>query len=647
MGKSGLKTFVYSFTFSLFAFVWAGKGVFSIQKNSENNIVIPNKNISLFFKDMNNDTSPTKSIPIKKIALSVPLTLSNDMTDDKTINPEKKSSEPISSEKQKDLIPLTFAENDIEFDVGEPETASAVTLDKADGLKHETTVQPQKIAQNYQEIISHKPDTSFVNESDEDIFYEQINEETFVNKPLQANVQILRPNAKNVQKIIQNSSENSAQDVKIDDNPQNIIPVQKDKVLPSVEEESHVIAMVPDVSEDASNKNINQNEDVLPPAFKVAEAKINPDNQIQKEVLFNKNSEVSVNEPKNLLIPLESNDYLSSLEKAKVTSSPEEDKLAMLNSKVSIHSMEQKLSENSLDESSQNDSDQWQTMAEKNNKATNKWIAAKGKGYIPNGKIKDEQFYKSADKENLKKVLRDDTETKNTHDSIKLVSETVDNLLIPIPEEILNDPNLTPQLVSSTQNKELEKKVTEQENLAYGTVDKNSSPKEKNSSEKNEDNNKGLLQSLTSIFKKTSDTTNKETEENRDNFLDRLKKKPKKNENIGKILPTEIRLAFQPNRAEISGVTLKWLQAFANKINEDKNAGLEIRIDGSSSYELQQKRLNLLNNILASNGVDFSKVNTVFTTREPNSFIIRTVRINNSNGGIVEDNDWQDYYKAW
>ena len=254
---------------------------------------------------------------------------------------------------------------------------------------------------------------------------------------------------------------------------------------------------------------------------------------------------------------------------------------------------------------------------------------------------------KYADKENLKKVLRDDTETKNTHDSIKLASETVDNLLIPIPEEILNDPNLTPQLVSSTQNKELEKKVTEQENLAYGTVDKNSSPKEKNSSEKNEDNDKGLLQSLTSIFKKTSDTTNKETEENRDNFLDRLKKKPKKNENIGKILPTEIRLAFQPNRAEISGVTLKWLQAFANKINEDKNAGLEIRIDGSSSYELQQKRLNLLNNILASNGVDFSRVNTVFTTREPNSFIIRTVRINNSNGGIVEDNDWQDYYKAW
>lgn len=89
------------------------------------------------------------------------------------------------------------------------------------------------------------------------------------------------------------------------------------------------------------------------------------------------------------------------------------------------------------------------------------------------------------------------------------------------------------------------------------------------------------------------------------------------------------------------------LQAFANKTIEEKNVGLEIRIDGSSSYELQQKRLNLLNNILASSGVDYRKINTVFTTREPNSFIIRTVRLNNSNGGIKENNEWQDYYKAW
>ena len=286
-------------------------------------------------------------------------------------------------------------------------------------------------------------------------------------------------------------------------------------------------------------------------------------------------------------------------------------------------------------------------MAEKQNSSTDTWVAAKSSGYTPNNKIKDEQFYKSADRKALKKVLRDDTLQPNVSKDIKLASETVDNLLIPIPEDILNDPNLTPQLVSSSQNKDLEEKVTEQENLAYGTTNTEHSKTTEKTEAKNTEETSGLFKSITSIFKKDSKTTETPAKEEEEGFLERLTRKNKTSELSGKILPTEIRLAFQPNRAEISGVTLKWLQAFANKINEDKNAGLEIRIDGSSSYELQQKRLNLLNNILASNGVDFNKVNTIFTTREPNSFIIRTVRINNTNGGIEENNDWQDYYKVW
>ena len=96
------------------------------------------------------------------------------------------------------------------------------------------------------------------------------------------------------------------------------------------------------------------------------------------------------------------------------------------------------------------------------------------------------------------------------------------------------------------------------------------------------------------------------------------------------ILPTEIRLSFQPNRAEISGQTLKWIRAFANKTVEEPSTGLEIRIDGTSAPYLQQRRLNLLQNILGGEGVDYAKVNTVFTSREPNSFIIRTIRINNA-----------------
>ena len=98
------------------------------------------------------------------------------------------------------------------------------------------------------------------------------------------------------------------------------------------------------------------------------------------------------------------------------------------------------------------------------------------------------------------------------------------------------------------------------------------------------------------------------------------------------IMPTEIRLSFQPNRAEISGQTLRWVQAFAAKTAETPNMFLEIRIDGTTTTALQQKRLNLLHNILTNKGVEYSKINTVFTSREPNSFILRTITNDNSTG---------------
>ena len=116
-----------------------------------------------------------------------------------------------------------------------------------------------------------------------------------------------------------------------------------------------------------------------------------------------------------------------------------------------------------------------------------------------------------------------------------------------------------------------------------------------------------------------------------------------------KILPAEMRLSFQPGRAEISGTTLRWIQAFANKVIEDPSVILEIRIDRTSSFELQQKRLNLLHNILTNKGVEYEKINTVFTSREPNSFIIRTLRINeNVNNTVQESNKGRNlYYQSW
>ena len=60
-------------------------------------------------------------------------------------------------------------------------------------------------------------------------------------------------------------------------------------------------------------------------------------------------------------------------------------------------------------------------------------------------------------------------------------------------------------------------------------------------------------------------------------------------------------------------------------------------MDGTSSMALQQKRLNMLYNILLNKGAEYSKINTVFTSREPNSFVLRTLNRNNIVGGNANE----------
>ena len=114
-----------------------------------------------------------------------------------------------------------------------------------------------------------------------------------------------------------------------------------------------------------------------------------------------------------------------------------------------------------------------------------------------------------------------------------------------------------------------------------------------------------------------------------------LKRAAEANRNIP-IMPREIRMSFQANKAEISGQTLRWVQAFASKAAQDSNTYLEVRIDASRPTVLQQRRLNLLYNILTNKGVEYSKINVVYTTREPNSFILKMVSLDNDNEGYLD-----------
>ena len=69
MNKTGLKTFVYSFVLTLSAIVVADKVFFVAPKDDVASVVVPRKNIALFFGGDNHQSFSSKIVPVRKIAL--------------------------------------------------------------------------------------------------------------------------------------------------------------------------------------------------------------------------------------------------------------------------------------------------------------------------------------------------------------------------------------------------------------------------------------------------------------------------------------------------------------------------------------------------------------------------------------------------
>lgn len=231
-----------------------------------------------------------------------------------------------------------------------------------------------------------------------------------------------------------------------------------------------------------------------------------------------------------------------------------------------------------------------------------------------------------------------------------------ENILVPMPESIKNERNLTPQFSTSKENLKLERELRARHELPPLSEHESISgddDEEDTDVDEDDEASKSLTESIAKWFSGTTDkkdASKPSDEQNAD-------KKSQKNSSsifnkllgIGKgaedgIAPSELKLSFQPNRAEISGQTLEWLHAFsANSVNNE-DVFIEIRIDKSTSYALQEKRLKLLYKILASNGVDYHKINIIFTDREPNSFIIRNIKYASEDDKIKAmkraDNPW-------
>lgn len=278
------------------------------------------------------------------------------------------------------------------------------------------------------------------------------------------------------------------------------------------------------------------------------------------------------------------------------------------------------------------------------------WIVAKGSKHIKNKQLLEDlgttkELPKLAD--NFILTLENNEET-----SYKVAEKIKSSLLFPIPSEILNDENLIPTFIKKT--KQTSTSAPKQPPLQKAVLPATPTsdnlkivPKAPSQTAEKDNSSKGLLNSISSWFSsdgsakseapvkstpsyssqgKTPQPQTRPSSNNEFvNFYKTLQETSAAHKNNA-IIPSELKLSFQPERAEISGQTLRWLKAFSEAA-QNEDTYLQVRLDASASTELQKKRLNLLYTIFMNNGVDFKKIDTVFSLTEPNAFIIRTLKL--------------------
>ena len=392
-----------------------------------------------------------------------------------------------------------------------------------------------------------------------------------------------------------------------------------------------------------------------------------PLNNKKPEQVQNQNilvADAALGEP-TLLIPLERGNGADFLQAdMHIAQDDGENQIAATDKSVPIKSLGTPEKPIEATTTPQNDDDAWKSMAEiraqekkdtdnSEQQPNSAWSVAKGRDFPKNSMVLEADTNKS-EAEIQQQFGQNSQTTASRGGEIQVAGEMIDNLLIPIPKDILEDENLIPQLTSSEANRNIERKLEEDRGIVRDeTAPQNEQEVEildaqgKNIHKKGE----GILSSITSIFSGNDKSDDGAEDADEDGgIMDSIARKLKGKKDEPKILPTEIRLSFQPNRAEISGSTLQWIQAFGNKAAQEASVALEIRLNAGGDRILQQKRLNLLSNILNGRGVDNSKIRVVYTTREPNSFVMRTIWINEQNNeGLMKNNTQNNsgYYLQW
>ena len=89
-------------------------------------------------------------------------------------------------------------------------------------------------------------------------------------------------------------------------------------------------------------------------------------------------------------------------------------------------------------------------------------------------------------------------------------------------------------------------------------------------------------------------------------------------------IPNEIKINFQPGRADLSAQALKWVRVFSASMKHKAQNAIEIRM-GMQQLELQARRFALLKAALLNNGVSPRQIRFTLTNRDNDSVVLRVI----------------------
>lgn len=95
---------------------------------------------------------------------------------------------------------------------------------------------------------------------------------------------------------------------------------------------------------------------------------------------------------------------------------------------------------------------------------------------------------------------------------------------------------------------------------------------------------------------------------------------------ILRAIPKEMKISFLPNVADLSDQAYKWIKVFAFNPKHSGESAVEIRMSGND-IDLQSRRFALIKGVLLSSGVSPRQVRFVFTDRDPDTIVLRSIKL--------------------